>query len=142
MWDEITTLYPSATNVGSCTGVAGAQSIIASLMDGRGILVKPLGGVSTESCVEFRCDTTYVYVASNNLGHYQYSANNPQPSSQTRYLYRIPMQRTAIGTPGQSQNAATLTGCTTAYDQYLSFPDTSTMGETVKRRLATTSSRE
>lgn len=129
MWDEITTLYPSATNVGACTGVAGAQSIINSLMDVSGILVKPLGGQNIESCLEVRCDPTYVYVATNNLGHYQFSTNNPRPSSETRYLYRIPMQRTAIGTPGQSQNAATLTGCTSAYDQYLAFPDTSTMGE-------------
>jgi hypothetical protein len=129
MWDEITTLYPNATSVGSCTGVAGAQAIITALMDVSGISVTPLGGSPTASCLEYRCDATYVYIATNNLGHYQYSTNNPRPSSQTRYLYRIPMQRTAVGTQGSAQNAATLTGCTSAYDQYLAFPDTSTMGE-------------
>jgi hypothetical protein len=129
MWDELTTLYPGAINVGSCNGVAAAQSIITSLMDVSGIMVQPLGGSPTESCLEVRCDATYVYVASNNLGHYQYSTNNPRPSSQTRYLYRVPMQRTGVGTQASAQNAAALTGCTSAYDQYLAFPDTSTMGE-------------
>ncbi len=129
MWDEITTLYPTATNVGSCSGIAAAQSIINSLMDVSGIYITPRGGSATQSCLEYRCDSTYVYVASNNLGHYQYSSNNPRPSSQTRSLYRIPMQRTAVATPGTAQNAATLTGCTDAYDQYLTAPDTGTLGE-------------
>jgi len=129
MWSQVTTLYPSATQLGSCDGVAAAQTIINSLMNVTGISIKLLGGTTKESCLEYRCDSTYVYVATNNLGHYQYSTNNPRPSAETKLLYRIPMQRTAIGVPSASQNAAALTGCTTAYDQYLSFPDTSTMGE-------------
>jgi hypothetical protein len=129
MWDEVTTLYPTATNLGSCSGIAGAQTIIDSLMDVSGIYITPRGGSPTQSCLEYRCDASYIYIASNNLGHYQYSTNNPRPSSETRYLYRLPLQKTAVTTQATAQNADTLTNCSAAYDQYLAFPDTSTTGE-------------
>lgn len=128
-WGQVTKLYANATHLKSCDGVAGAKTIVESLMNLDGLTIDN-NGKSETPCIDTRCDDTYVYVASNSIPHYDFVATTPNALVEVPSIYRIPMVPHVVDGAGvTSTNATSIHGCTTAYATYLSSPTSGTSSE-------------
>jgi hypothetical protein len=83
-------------------------------------------GVTMTPCIETRCDSHYVYIASNGLPHYDFVQTTPNALTEVTFIYRLPYTATPVGTNASATNAADVTSCTSAYTAYVdSSPTTS-----------------
>lgn len=127
LWADLSARYADATAVGSCEGVAGADELVGSLMNMSGLTIDDGTGTSLAPCVEARCDSTYVYVASNGLMHYDFVQTTPNPLAAHVFIYRFPLEPTSPS--GSADVQADLDGCVDGYNQLLANPDQGTNTE-------------
>lgn len=116
--------YPDAGTLGECAG-EGAR-VAASLMAVNGLKIDN-NGATLEPCLEVKCDSTYAYIASNNLPHYDYVQTTPNALVAVPSLYRValsPKRPTDSG--GAAVALDTLRACETARTAYLSGQATTT----------------
>ncbi|HEY2514769.1 MAG TPA: YHYH protein, partial [Polyangiaceae bacterium] len=117
-WSQITQIYADAKNVGSCTGVSGAQAIVSSLMNLEGITIDNNGTTMTP-CIDVRCDSSWVYVGSNALPHYDFVQTTPNALVANTYIFRLPITPSPVGASASAVSTSTIDGCSAAYSSYV-----------------------
>jgi hypothetical protein len=117
IWDELDRMYPDAGTVGACTGDAAVVADSFMKLDGHVTIDND--GETLTPCVQVQCDSTWAYVATNALPHYDFVATTPNPLVENRMLYRFRLAPQAIATTASpADDAATATDtCVEAYGQ-------------------------
>ncbi len=142
LWSQITTKYADAGTLGACTD-PGALRVVGSMMSLWGLTIKvsaqadQAGATYTTltPCVETKCDTQYVYVATNGLTPWDQHATPGQKAyTEQPAILRVRFGPGAIPTTDATKidaitNNFPANSCATAYTNYLSNPDTATSGE-------------
>jgi Notch-like protein len=120
LWSSVSTFFSGTLSLGTCDNSDGARSIVASLMNLSDTNVV-INNKSYAPCIDFKCDSSYVYVVSTNLPFYDPPSwlpggKNSPPS--TNLVFRLPLTKTSITSPAQSSvgDSSTLgASCDDAY---------------------------
>lgn len=125
LWDTLLTKYPDAGTAGGC----GDDPVAASLMRLAGLTIDN-NGEPMQPCVEARCDDDFVYIATNELPHYDFVQTTPNALVEKLNLFRIPRAPQPFAKdPGGAEAATAIDGCEDAYAQYLDNAGQATMRE-------------
>jgi hypothetical protein len=124
VWDHAHDLYPDAGELDSCPDAVVARSLMVlgeRTIDNDGATMTP--------CVEARCDADHVYIASNNLPHYDFVKTNPNALRAAPTLLRIPLTPATPAADVVADDPDVQDGCIEALDQYLDDPGQATARE-------------
>ncbi len=121
LWSSVLTFYNNAVTLGGCDAYPAAREIVGSLMNLENQTVT-INSKSYAPCVDFRCDSSYVYVVSTNLPFYDPPSWLPGATASppsTNLIFRIPFTPTKVTSSAQYVDVSSLgASCDDAY-QYM-----------------------